>query len=290
MKNTNAINFLLFSYFGFTLEDCKEKWDLDWNDFKEVEKSVLWKIINKAYKDATQQGAYNALVDGDGRSEELKFEGAKELQKGILKLLDNEKNYDKEHDDICKKLIGVYKNIKVKTRNETDKSAFTYGNAQKWLNMTMKYLYVVNQICEEYLGKKDYSNEEYKEHFFVRIQKIKDVENKLHVPVDSYIIQAAWKEETVKLPLRQDRKGQRGKEYKNPSDYVKPWSQWDNKQDHTVPKGEYSAFQTTLKTIIGPQSSRIDWECKKWIETAKDRRNMELEKKYKPKREGNSHE
>lgn len=275
MKNTNAINFLLYSYFGFEIEDCKEKWDLDWNDFKEVEKSVLWKIIHKAYKDATQQGAYNALVAANGREIDLKYKGAIKIKNGISKLLDAKsvEEYDSEHNKICdykdEGLIALYKDIKVK--DKPTENAFTYGNAQKWINMTMKYLYVVNQICEEYYDKKDYSNEEYKESFFVKIQKINDVENQLHVPVDSYIIQAAWEEKTVKLPLKDERKGCREKDYKNLADYVKAWSKWDNEPKGNA-LGDYSAFQTSLKESIG---NRIDWECQKWIEVAKKRRGEE---------------
>lgn len=272
MKNTNAINFLLFSYFGFTLEDCKAgKWDKD--------NGILGKIIDKAYKDATQQGAFNAMIDIDSEKlKKLRKVSAEIIADGISELLKAETtdDYDRIHMKICSNkdkgnpgLVESYNSVK--NKDNSGENAFTYGNAQKWINMTMKYLYVVNQICEEYLDKKDYSNEEYKEHFFVKIQKIKYIENKLHVPVDSYIIQGAWEEKTVQLPLKDERKGYREKDYKNPADYVKAWSKWDNEPKENA-LGDYSAFQTSLKESIG---NRIDWECQKWIEVAKKRRGEE---------------
>lgn len=50
-KFENAINFLLFSYFKITLDDNA-------ND-------ILDKVIIKAYKDATQQGAFNKYLTDD---------------------------------------------------------------------------------------------------------------------------------------------------------------------------------------------------------------------------------
>lgn len=264
MKNTNAINFLLYSYFGFTIKDCVDEWDENWSDIKGFEASVLGKIINKAYKDATQQGAYNTLVDEKGRSEELKFEGAKKIRDGIKNLF-KEEDYDAEHDKICQNLLGLYSGINVKAKPK--EKAFTYGNAQKWINMTMKYLYIVSQICAEYYDE-DY--EKYAKSFFVHNYPMKEIEKRLHVPVDSYIIQAAWENQNIKLPVKEDKQNRRGngREYVNPADFVKPWSQWDNEPKGDS-KGVYSDFQESLKACT---DNRIDWECQKWIEVAKIRK------------------
>lgn len=77
--------------------------------------------------------------------------------------------YDNWHQILSTKIIAEY-----------DKRGihFTYGQAQKWINMTLKYLYV---LCPD---------------------KVKDTFNYLHIPLDNYIFNVAQKEFDIKYPTK----------------------------------------------------------------------------------------
>lgn len=109
---------------------------------------------------------------------------------------------------------------------------FTYGLAQKWLNMTIKNMLVMEQWDWLVLFK-----------------------DCLHVPVDSYIMEAA-----VALGIELiDKKGQ-FQSYK--AGVSKPWSQWDY--------SEYDKFQKKLREIV---PCPMDWEFDAWREVKAKREN-----------------
>lgn len=55
---------------------------------------------------------------------------------------------------------------------------FTYGQAQKWINMTLKYLYV---LCPD---------------------KVENNFFNLHIPIDNYVFSVAQKEFDIKYPTK----------------------------------------------------------------------------------------
>ena len=191
-KLTNAINFLLFSYLGITLESEPD--------------DVMDKAISKAYNDATRQGAFNTQLTYELKEKIEKVKnssGDKEnnlgenlITENVLALINtSHKKIDKEyfnswHCSLCHKLINCYE-----TALESDEY-FTYGNAQKWVNMTMKYLYLIYSIFSVYAE----SNNKFVDSCGEHIDKISKF---LHVPVDSYIIESVWDNESIKLPLNE---------------------------------------------------------------------------------------
>lgn len=62
----------------------------------------------------------------------------------------------------CEKIIECYDGV------NGNKSIFTNGNAQKWLNMALKYLWLLGAL------------------------PIDIKEERLHAPIDSYILQKLW--------------------------------------------------------------------------------------------------
>ena len=70
----------------------------------------------------------------------------------------DQNSYDRWHKVICNELVGYFSPLDI---------GFTYGHAQKWVNMTMKYLYILDEA--------DFS----------------DIFDFLHVPIDSIIIDLA---------------------------------------------------------------------------------------------------
>lgn len=80
----------------------------------------------------------------------------------------NDQNmYDSWHHRICKKIRTYYRDAGVE---------FYYGQAQKWLNMTMKYLYIIGEYT--YDGIFQY----------------------LHIPIDNYVFSVAHQELGISHP------------------------------------------------------------------------------------------
>jgi hypothetical protein len=87
----------------------------------------------------------------------------------IMQKKQTQLEYDNWHQMLSAKIIDEY-----------DKQAiyFTYGQAQKWINMTLKYLYVLDP------DKVDIN-------FY-----------NLHIPIDNYVFSVAQKEFDIKYPTK----------------------------------------------------------------------------------------
>ena len=181
--------------------------------------------------------------------DEIKKAGGISIKKQIEKLLNEPcvNEFDDWHKEICKELIDWFK-------TETESEAFSYGNAQKWVNMTLKYLYIIYQIFAVFEPEND---------FVIKYGKLIDQYSvKFHVPVDSYIIDKSWSFPDIILPLKENAK--REKVYKHPHEYVKPWSQWNVE--------EYTEYRKSLAEVLGENVSPIEWENQAWIEAVKARK------------------
>lgn len=110
------------------------------------------------------------------------------------------------------------------------KNGYTYGLAQKQLNITFKNMMVMEQWDKQ-------------------LEKIR---NYLHCPVDSYIMEAASVMLDIAIPLKN---GDSGKYKEGDS---KPWSQWDY--------NDYIVFQEAIRAAIEMPtvSCPIDWEFGAW--------------------------
>ena len=228
-RQNNAIDFLLYSYFGITSDSEKE----------ELSNAAL----EKAYFDATQQGAFNTLVPKEKR------ESVSTAHDNALKILKDQlenctfKEYDEWHHTTCMAVCDKY--------DEQRLNCFTYGNAQKWVNMTMKYLYLFDSLG---LGNSPIIFDD-------------GMAQCLHVPVDSYIIESVW-DKNVELPIVKLLKD--GTKGKYDSVKVKAWSKWDDREIQDTNKNEYQLFQESLRNAL--DEVPIDWEGPAWIEQAKKRK------------------
>ena len=242
----NAVEFLLFSYFGLCFEDSA--------------KHIVEKALDLGYNDATNQGAYNALNKNDDS------ESKKNARAQIYEQVDsffsdnNTEEYDDWHSELCSSLVEKYKKVLVCGNVQ----AFSYGNAQKWVNMTMKYLYILRTIYESFAPNNEFCNEKY--------ARIKGDAHNLHAPIDRFIINAVVSEfdKDVKLPLCANNKKEI-QEYSNPAEHVVPWSSWTNSgtSENNI-DGDYNSFQESLRVALDKKDlSRIDWEGPAWIAQAK---------------------
>lgn len=221
MRDENCVNFLLYSYFGIELKDLEPA----------QEQAVIVKCAQRAYKDFCRTLRFRKL---DGSKSKKDIENThKEFCSNICGkierliseslLLSNVDHFDFRHNEACKAICqAVFKS------NILEK--FCYGQAQKWLNMTIKYIWLLGLRKEQ----------------FDRLIPV------IHVPVDRYVMKAA-SEAGISL-LRKD--GQ-SKEYH--ADKSVSWSQWDY--------GTYIKFQHDLRHRY---PAPIIWEGPEWIRIAKE--------------------
>ena len=154
-----------------------------------------------------------------------------------LKFKDDVKDYIFDEKPI--KPIELIQNVYDYANNQEKlfdpKKKFSFGMAQKWVNMYNKYMWL--------FGKKD------------------DID--LEMPIDSYIIDALYDNKIISLELCIDKnlcnKTWNGivKGKKRASDYIKPWSQWDEKQ--------YSAIQEVIRKSVSNDSTILKWENELWV-------------------------
>lgn len=245
--DATALDSLIFFTFGFTLGEPAEY--------------VVKKVIHKAIVDATNQGAFNAQIPKEETKVKTKAQIAKDacidgLYDDITYVVKNpgwesQDSFDDWHNKICKKIQTKYF---ANVQKYEEKEIFTFGNAQKILNMTLKYLYILSSI-EGVKFDDDLKN---------LLEKIKSCAGYFHIPIDSYIIDELWSDKpSITLPIKGSQIN-REHSYKQPSSYVVGWSTWNEKQ-----------YNSLIKTIQFDGQSKLDWESEHWIRAAKKRRKKD---------------
>ena len=254
----NALEFCVFSYF-------KISFDKDVSNLIDI-------LVKKAYEDATMQNAFNALIEkGNGNLRNKANEaGGKAIELVInwLKLFSSKHDisYRDWHNQLCNEIGGFFNDVK---KNKV--SLWSYGNSQKLVNMSVKYVVLLSSVFKE-LDKRNEAQEELCKigQFFT-----KNISN-LDIPVDSFIIEALWEKDKhdpkATIPIK--------KRIKNNTvlgaysdDKYKPWSKWS--------QTEYETFEKSLKDYVEKQTefkNAFDWESHAWIDIAKGRRKDDSDK------------
>ena len=242
MNYQNALDFLLYSYFG--LDDGITKIEKKSKDIKDL-------CAHRAYLDLARTVKFKYTTSrldemkkknksDDEKKEAEEFEAAKKkLINEICKTMLDPRQPCK--DDTFAEWHRLKCNHIIQKMNDStlldEQKPFTYGQAQKWLNMTLKYLWLLDMLPEG-LTKKS-----------------------LHVPIDRYIIQAAKSKD----------KNEYGLGLKHELSKT-TWSSWN---DYNA----YIEYQQLLKDKIAKEypllDSPIDWEGKAWIEISKKERTSE---------------
>ena len=216
------LEFLKYAYFNITESDSKD--------------DILSKCANKAYMDLCRTIKFKKSDDSDRakcRTEicNMLVKEYYALKNAVESADDKQTVFDNEHERICDKIRNTYKISKL-----------TYGQAQKWLNMMLKYIFLIegDSILKSYL----------------------------HIPVDRYIMQAVGSDNPelkccLKLKCIPKDNGTLGKYTESTS---KVWSKWDDYK-------EYYDFQKAVRAAISEIgfNSPIEWENAAWIEVAEYR-------------------
>jgi hypothetical protein len=139
--------------------------------------------------------------------------------------------FDVWHGETCEEIRRVSKEHKI---SDWVSDGITYGLAQKWLNIAIKNMLVMEKWDDD----------------------LNLIRAFLHIPVDRVIIKAASDNRSIKLL---DKQGQYTS-YKN--GVSKPWSTWDY--------DEYIKFQNDVR---GAVECPMDWEYGAWNKAKARREN-----------------
>ena len=258
----NAVEFLLFNYFGLTQEDGNNL------------ETVLDSAIRRAYFDATNQGAFNTLFTealfpdreavGELRERVKDMSGIVKDAVKTLYFSNDRIDFDKWHKGICRELLLRYYHIcdeidkpKCKTNPEAY-DHFSYGNAQKWINMTIKNLYVISGA---YLAMGCTNNEAF-------FNAVAERSNEYHIPLDNIVLGAIYKQKLIDREKRYfvEKKGRKDPTYSiayfdnKGTLWTYPWSK--------IPlPGVYNTFREEIENAI--DEPPIEWECRNWIDRTK---------------------
>ena len=222
--SSEAQHFLWYSYFTVSYDELA----------KDREAALLL-CAQRAYLDMNRTLTFDPDKEDH---EDFRNSVCEEIISGIkTKLLSCDKSaFDDNHLRLCNHIIEFVKDKNILIPRAGNNESFYYGQAQKWLNMTVKYMLIMGFWSDE----------------------LKPIEAAIHIPVDNFIMKAA-SDIGVMLPRTSETYGK----YSTSS---KPWSKWS--------EDNYTRFQNDLRETlkeVSPHELPIEWECHAWIEVHKEK-------------------
>ena len=260
-QNSQMAEFLMFGYFGYTSNEISDM-------------CPCYRIrmcANRAYLDLNRTIEFE-----DGASEEDKESFRKTcccvLVHGISEILENselhsdydeskQKLFDQKHSEICEAIEDIANKRMITSSPNTSllkkkgEKGFYYGQAQKWLNMTLKYMELLD------------------------LNNTRSIRELLHIPIDRYILRAASCSEKSQYsrsqhslrkkiaPERHLKEDAALEKVFYSDERAKPWSQLN--------QTDYEQLQQDLRVAIKEKQEDwddikcpLDWEAKAWIEQA----------------------
>lgn len=236
-------DFLWFTYFGITKTEAAKD---------ETREAAMRRCIERAYLDLSRTLNYTkstTWLDGkEGKAWELrekyiclkrqfKQNVIQNLSAQIKELLvsagaDFDEWHEKACDGICE-LAGT-SDCGVDLF-ENGRESFTYGQAQKWVNMTLKNMLIMG------------------------LWEMEEVKKNMHIPLDSYIFKAAAVNNGESIHDGDEVKGL------GVLNSLGKWSKITNYK-------EYRAYQKRIRDAVEKTDYKfpIDWEGPAWIAQAKE--------------------
>lgn len=255
VKNNKAFDFLLYSYFGIKESDLNDqsKKDIPYICAKCAKRAYLdlARTVKYSYSSSELEEMKSKKSSEEDKDKATNFidsknELIKNICENILSPIETKEgeisfknsDFDDWHkakcEEIKEKMNGNYETVNNSDEKVLEES-FTIGQAQKWVNMTLKYLWLLNALPT---GVKP----EY-----------------LHVPIDSYIIEIAY-----------DNKNK----FENALGLEKkPEESWSKLPEYEEYFEIQEAIREAIKTNTTNETIPIKWESLAWIEAAEKQAN-----------------
>ena len=178
--------------------------------------------VDRAYVDMAAHTIHKCNFPDDDTKWECRYEGSSTIKVSLRDYPCEKNSFDEWHRHVIKGIKTNYKDYN-----------FTEGQAHKWLNMTIKYLYILKQLLGDDFDGKDCKD-------FFDITKVEDYK----IPIDSYILKGS---------------GVGGS-----------WSNFigdeDNNEDNK--KDKYQDKYKDVIDTISKDKCHFVWELEKWEEYA----------------------
>ena len=249
VKNNKAFDFLLYSYFGIKESDLKQqsKKDIPYicakRAYLDLARTVKYRYSSSELEEMKSKKSSEEDKDKATNFIDSKNELIKNICKNILSPIKTKEgeisfknsDFDDWHKAKCEEIINFMNNSIDKSNANILNKDFTIGQAQKWVNMTLKYLWLLNALPT---GVKP----EY-----------------LHVPIDSYIIEIAYYNKNKfenALGLEE-----------------KPEKSWSKLSEYEKYFEIQEAIREAIKTNTTNETIPIKWELLAWIEVAEKQAN-----------------
>ncbi len=163
--NKKLLDFLLYSYFGCSSEDSEQKVKKKcaYRAYLDLARTVKYTYSSKKLEKAKSDADAKEFID-------VRSNRIEKICSSLIESIENYPNYpgdfDTWHDDQCVQIIRQMNKPYDDGRKNFLNADFTYGQAQKWVNMMLKYLWLLDMLPHGLS------------------------EAELHVPVDSFILAA----------------------------------------------------------------------------------------------------
>lgn len=255
VKNNKAFDFLLYSYFGIKESDLNDqsKKDIPYicakcakRAYLDLARTVKYSYSSSELEEMKSKKSSEEDKDKANNFIESKNNLIKNICENILSPIETKEreisfknsDFDDWHKAKCEEIINFMNNSidKSNTKILNKKEKFTIGQAQKWVNMTLKYLWLLNALPTGV-------EPEY-----------------LHVPIDSYIIEIAY-----------DNKNK----FENALGLLeeKPKKSWSKLSEYEEYFKIQEAIREAIKTNATNETIPIKWESLAWIEVAEKQAN-----------------
>lgn len=236
-RKEEMYNLLFTSVFGCSPEKMEDYF----REGNDEEAGLV--CIKRAYRDFNRTLRINKDV-----SEKTKDNFLKAIEKKLyaeckkLMTVDSKKKFDEQHKITCTDLITACNaddTVFIKQKNGV---IMSYGQAQKWVNMSMKYMFLTGMW-------KDIANP--------------GLEKYMHIPVDSIILKASTNANNngLKAAISVYDKHPYGKTEGIPRPYKEgrsqSWSRWDIE--------DYENFTMQLEKVLPDNMTPLEWENDAWV-------------------------
>ena len=234
-NNKKLLDFLLYSYFGCSSEDSEQtvKKKCAYRAYLDLARTVKYVYSSTELEKATVGTDAHAFIDiRKKRIEAVCYK----LIESIEGYPNHSGGFDTWHESKCAQIIDRMNAPYGDGKKGFLKARFTYGQAQKWVNMTLKYLWLLDMLPNGLS------------------------EAELHVPVDSFILEAL--KETQQFNTEGNKITGSGESYYYNGE---AWSAISESKN-------YKKLRDGIRDIAKKQGiSPIQWEGLAWMDVAKTR-------------------